>query len=112
MKQLGVTTASGVTMATSSGTMTTAPSNATDNILDLDTSLVADSNSYTEQVLLLNFMCSIFVSFISHHQQQSTASMFEGLSVTNSNSVAPPTASNNNTNLTSLFGDMSIQVCV
>jgi len=53
MKQLGVTTASGSTTATSSaGTMATAPSNATDNILDLDTSSVANSNSY-EQVLLL-----------------------------------------------------------
>ena len=40
--------------------------------------------------------------------------MFEGLSVTSSNSVAPPppTTSNNSTNLTSLFGDMSVQVCV
>ena len=40
--------------------------------------------------------------------------MFEGLSVTNNNSssVAPPTTSNNSTNLTSLFGDMSIQVGV
>lgn len=38
--------------------------------------------------------------------------MFEGLSVTNSNNVAPPTTSNNNAKITSLFGDMSIQVCI
>jgi len=36
-----------------------------------------------------------------------TASMFE---VTNGNSVDLPTTHINNTNLTSLFGDMSIQV--
>ena len=58
MKQLGATTTSGSTMATTAGTMATTPSNATDNILDLDTSSVdassvANSNSYIEQVLLL-----------------------------------------------------------
>ena len=36
--------------------------------------------------------------------------MFEGLSVSNSNNVAPPTTTDNSNNLTSLFGDMSIQV--
>ena len=52
MKQLGATTTSGSTMATSSVTMTTEPSSVTGNILDLDTSSVTNSNSYSEQVLL------------------------------------------------------------
>ena len=60
MKQLGATTVSEGTTATSgnttissTSTTATAPSNALGNIIDLDTSLVADNNSYNEQVVLL-----------------------------------------------------------
>ena len=77
-------------MVTSTSSMAT-PNIATaaSTTLDLDKSLVADSNSHIEQ-------------------QQSAASMFEGLSVTNNNSVAPSTF-NNGTKLTSLFDAKSIQ---
>ena len=51
MKQLGATT-SEATMATSAGTMATAPNTATHTILDLDASPVTNNNSYSEQVLL------------------------------------------------------------
>ena len=72
MKQLGATTVSEGTTATSGGTtvtststMATAPSNASGNIIDLDTSSVADNNSYNEQVLLL---CTyIMLLFNTHH---------------------------------------------
>ena len=57
MKQLGATTTSGSTMATSSGTMATEPSSVTGNILDLDTSSVTNGNSYSEQVLL--YVCNV-----------------------------------------------------
>ena len=45
--------------------------------------------------------------YVSTSHVRTTASMFE---VTNGNSVDLPTTHINNTNLTSLFGDMSIQV--
>ena len=72
MKQLGATTVSEGTTATSGGitvtstsTMATAPSNASGNIIDLDTSSVADNNSYNDQVLLL---CTyIMLLFNTHH---------------------------------------------
>ena len=60
MKQLGATAGSEGTTATSggttvssTGTTATAPSNALGNIIDLDTSSVANNNSYNEQVVLL-----------------------------------------------------------
>ena len=73
MKQLGATTVSEGTTATSGGTTVTststmakAPSNASGNIINLDTSSVADNNSYNEQVLLL--LCTyIMLLFNTHH---------------------------------------------
>ena len=65
MKQLGATTTTGYnTMVTSVNTKATTPDNATGTALDLDISSIAGSSSHNEQ-------------------QQSAASMFEGLSVIN-----------------------------
>ena len=73
MKQLGATTTAGSTMATSAGTMATEPSNVTGNILDLDTSSVANGNSYSEQVLLFYVCNALFqlmpIMIISNNPQ-------------------------------------------
>ncbi|XP_065898492.1 AP-4 complex accessory subunit tepsin-like [Dysidea avara] len=89
LKQLGATTTtpteSVVTMTTPSSRMTASSGGTTGNILDLDTPPVANGSTSTEQA---------------------TVSMFEGLSVTDSSNTVP--MATNNTDFTSLFGNMSI----
>ena len=87
--------------------MTTHISSNTGNILDLDAPPVTNGSTSTEQVHLILFCSNYCFVLIMVHHQQTTVSMFEGLSVTSSSSTAAPTTTGN-TDFTSLFGNMSI----